>query len=94
MGDNGGDNDTERPPFKPTPEQVQIARHLGHRLELARTVSAGIQEKIADLRQQLDAQAREVGAVLLPQTLPTPALSSCHQTTPPQQHPATTVPKT
>ena len=46
--------------FTPSPEQVQMARHLGHRLELARIVAAGVREKTADLRQQLDAQAREV----------------------------------
>lgn len=46
--------------FTPTPEQVRVARHLGHRLELARTVAAGVREKIADLKQQLEAQAREV----------------------------------
>ena len=54
-----GEND-KKVFFTPTAHQARVARHLGHRLELARTVAAGVREKISDLKQQLDAQAREV----------------------------------
>ena len=55
-----GTRDADDVVFVPTGQQVRVARHLGHRLELARTVATGIREKIADLKQQLDVQAREV----------------------------------
>jgi hypothetical protein len=46
--------------FTPSPEQARKARHLGHRLELARGVAAGVGEQAEDLKQRLDMQGREV----------------------------------
>ena len=55
----GGGDDARDASFAPTPEETLAARHLAHRLELARSVAAGVSERASELKRRLEARARE-----------------------------------
>jgi hypothetical protein len=52
------DGDGTHVNFKPTAAQTKEAAHLGHRLELARITSNGVDERIVELRGRLDRTTR------------------------------------
>ena len=51
----GGGDDARDASIAPTPEETRAARHLAHRLELARSVAAGVSE----LKRRLEARAKD-----------------------------------
>ena len=67
-GDPGGTSpeDEARRFFVPTREDALAASHLAHRLELARRVAAGAEERVAALGRRLDDAAAETRRPVLP----------------------------